>query len=360
MDPLKMRDFGSFLDYEKQKAIKVAQRVAADPYIFAALKNWQFLTAAEKKDFFSDYARIYAREAGLGIISLEEYQRPPTGGYVEFGHLAAKGGWLGGSALRMNTHPDVLAMVDVNKNINTISHELTHKYQEKIIEDPELLPHRFRATVPPIFKDNDAHYISSKQDYERYLVQPLERHAFIVGALVSQTVMEFIASHQAVRYPTNEDAARAQFDKGFVSISHSNFIEDRDPYRHFYHGLLQEGKLARRADREIWDALVRSYKSALKYGEYLVPYDPTIPLDKLGHLAMGMLDVEIKGQDKVREIKVPEHIQRQALAYLRGLRQSKRSAVRIRAEGLVRKAEKWVEATRPSGGETPPLAEYRA
>ena len=318
-----MTDLAFFLEYEKRLARRRAVEVASDPLIFAGIKNWANLDTSERKLFIERCKSLCEGVMHSGMLKLEFFAQAPSADGVLMGNYNGTpdaGGW--GTPLRINVHPEVLEKTDVIILLNTIPHELTHNYQDKLIANPHILPELFRDPISRLMKKNNDAYISSQSDYSAYRKQPLEEHAFAVGDAFSDAIKDFVASRNLLPNNFNEAAVREEYEQA-VGVKYGRgriempklfgILETTDPYRHYYFAKLEAAKLMGPGDQGRWWEVIRHNQKALVYGEN-IPYDSRPAMQEIYQLAANEFFND--NLSPPRQIQVPDAIQKRARCVL--------------------------------------------
>jgi len=327
-----MSIFEEFIESEKRDAVGRALIVAQNPYIFGAIKNWDYLGVPARKDFITHYVRQIG-----GLIDLEFYSEASAEGIRSHGWHSNRAGWLGQGVIAINEHPDVLLDTPLIDILDTPPHELAHRRQYQIMADPKVLPEEF-AEISPILKTNSINYISGKTNYTAYCTQPMERHAFAVGEVFAQTVLDFVRSHEFVPNYFDEKSVLAEYEKvvhdrsfmlgsGYIYIPQVNYSDNTEyynTYRHYHQARLYEERIIRSVGKSpmndwCYNAVLH-YALALRCGEYLIRHNPVPAVAALGRFAENMLLND--------QCDVPAYIQKIAQRHIFASVNSQRAGVR--------------------------------
>lgn len=334
-----MSDLQSFIEYEKTRAAEAGKEVAHDPFVFSSIKRWDRLSGKEREAFLERYNRVCADAMGAPLIGFEYFQKAPSeNGTRSIARHSNSDAFLG-HAIQINNHPDVIGEVTVEEAVGISPHELAHEYQRNSVKQPNILPERFQKTIPPLFERNFSDYERLRPDgsnWNAYRHQDVEEHAFAVGETFTHALIESVVSQDYLRNPFKDEKPLSEFCKGRVELSHSNGIETQDPYRHFYYAVLKEQELGIRNNGHVndpdWREALSHYAKAARYGEYLIPHDPSPAVRGIIRLARNDHGNDMQYFENTKVRQVPEYIQRQAREYLDEFATSDRASIRLPAK----------------------------
>ena len=181
-----------------------------------------------------------------------------------------------GDVVHVNINPKVFENRSLSNVLGTLYHELTHKVQERQLQErPQLKAPYFNPMPGQQQKDEllKQGYQFSSQDYEAYRHHPLEIEAHLKGKELSEILQE----------QTERGIGRGLMDNPYdcateekkyqdnPRVSLGGISEDTNPYRHLYAGIAESKKLSdpkTARQGRIGDCL-RHFQATITYGEFL-------------------------------------------------------------------------------------------
>lgn len=124
-----------FDDVDKKTRESIVKELANDPEVKQMEKDWPTMTEAQKKAMFEKLAKVPAGEDGWDVgmpdVKVMDPPVPAKDGSILLGFYRKSD-----DSMQMNTHPDAERQ-GFDKMVDTITHEIGHKYQAKLIKDLE-------------------------------------------------------------------------------------------------------------------------------------------------------------------------------------------------------------------------------
>jgi hypothetical protein len=135
------------------------------------INNWDAMSIADREAHIT--VAVYVLNDALGLdvanVIFEDAPINSFGYYRGFDNVISISTWM-----YDGTMDGEFGEVTLGALIDTIVHEVKHQFHDEYMDNPERFPVQFPQDVLDAWRENDANYISPKDDFIGYLTQPLE------------------------------------------------------------------------------------------------------------------------------------------------------------------------------------------